>query len=124
MYRQPLIERYESLCASIFKLDPNIRFLAVITSNGKPLVSVSRPGFVPLVDQRDGEVILTEAALILRMQHEFDPKLGKMDYLTIKRELMSILVFPLGKDAVYVSCDVGSNLLRLGEKISRRLRVS
>lgn len=117
MYHQLMMEGYESICDRVLKLDPKIRFVVVITDNGKPLVSRTRSGLVPILDGNDGEVVLTEAALIIRMHREFDGKLGKVNYVIVKREKIAALIFSLGKDLLYVSCDQGSNLCKLGEKI-------
>lgn len=117
MYHQLMMEDYESICDRVLKLDPKIRFVVVITDNGKPLVSRTRSGLVPILDGNDGEVVLTEAALIIRMHREFDGKLGKVNYVIVKREKIAALIFSLGKDLLYVSCDQGSNLCKLGEKI-------
>ncbi|MGB6463317.1 MAG: DUF6659 family protein [Nitrosotalea sp.] len=117
MYHQLMMESYESTCDRVIKLDPKIRFVVAITDNGKPIASRTRRGLVPLIDGNDGEVVLTEAALIIRMHREFDEKLGKVNYVIIKREKIAALIFSLGKDMLYVSCDLGSNLYKLGEKI-------
>lgn len=117
MYQQPMMETCESTCDRVIKLDPKIRFAVVITDNGKPIVSRTRRGLVPIIDRNDGEVMLTEAALITRMHREFDGKLGKVNYVIIKREKIAVLIFSLGKELLYVSCDLGSNLCKLGEKI-------
>lgn len=117
MYHQLMMEDYESICDRMIKLDPKIRFVVVITDNGKPLVSRTRRGLVQILDGNDGEVVLTEAALIIRMHREFDGKLGKVNYVIVKREKVAALIFSLGEDLLYVSCDQGSNLCKLGEKI-------
>lgn len=117
MYHKLMMENYESICDRVIKLDPKIRFVVVITDNGKPLVSRTRHGLVQILDGNDGEVVLTEAALIIRMHREFDAKLGKVNYVIVKREKIAALIFSLGKDLLYVSCDLGSNLCKLGEKI-------
>jgi len=117
MYRQHVMERCESTCDRVIKLDPKIRFVVAITDNGKPIASRTRRGLVPIIDRNDGEVVLTEAALIIRIHREFDGKLGKVNYVIIKREKIAALIFSLGEDLLYVSCDLGSNLCKLGEKI-------
>ena len=117
MYHQLMMEDYESICDRMIKLDPKIRFVVVITDNGKPLVSRTRRGLVQILDGNDGEVVLTEAALIIRMHREFDGKLGKVNYVIVKREKVAALIFSLGEDLLYVSWDQGSNLCKLGEKI-------
>lgn len=113
------MESYESTCNRVLKLDPRVRFVVVITDNGKPIASRTRRGLVPIIDRNDGEVVLTEAALIIRMHREFDGKLGKVNYVIIKREKIAVLIFSLDKDMFYVSCDLGSNLCGLGNKILR-----
>ena len=112
-----MMDDYESICDRVIKLDPKIRFVVIITANGKPLVSRTRRRLVQILDGNDGEVVLTEAALIIRMHREFDGKLGKVNYVIVKREKIAALIFSLGKDLLYVSCDQGSNLCKLGEKI-------
>lgn len=116
------MERCEHTCDRIIKLDPKIRFVVATTDNGKPIASRTRIGLVPIMDRNDGEVVLTEAALIIRMHREFDGKLGKVNYVIIKREKIAALMFSLGNDLLYVSCDVGSNLCKLGEKIASKVR--
>ncbi len=122
MFSQNMMERCEHTCDRIIKLDPKIRFVVATTGNGKPIVSRTRVGLVPIMDKKDGEIVLTEAALIIRMHREFDVKLGKVSYVIIKREKIAVLMFSLGDDLLYVSCDLGSNLCKLGEKIAGKVR--
>ncbi len=122
MYHQNMMERCEHICDRIIKLDPKIRFVVATTDNGKPIASRTRTGLVPIIGRKDGEVVLTEAALIIRMHREFDGTLGKVNYVIIKREKIAALMFSLGEDLLYVSCDLGSNLCKLGEKIASKVK--
>lgn len=118
----PMMERCESICEKVINIDPKIRYVVAATDNGKPIASRARNGLVPIVNGKDGEVVLTEAALITRMHREFDTQLGKVNYLLIKREKITIIIFSLGQDLLYVSCDLSSNLSKLAEKIAREIR--
>lgn len=121
MHYQIMTESCESTCDLVIKMDPKIRFVVAITDNGKPVASRTRRGLVPIIDEKDGEILLTEAALIIRMHREFDVKLGTVDYVVVKREKIAALMFSLGKELLYVSCDIGSNLCKLGEKIMSKV---
>jgi hypothetical protein len=81
-----IMEKYESICDTVIKIDPKIRYVAALTANGKPIASRARDGLIPIMNGRDGEVVLTEAALITRMDSEFDTQLGVVNYVLIKRE--------------------------------------
>jgi len=119
-----MMEQRESVCDKVIKLDPTIRFVVAVTDNGRPLASRIRDGLVPMMDEKDSEVVLTEAALIARMHRDFDTKLGKVNYILIKREKIAILVFSLGQDILYVSCDLDSNLSRIAAKIAKNCEAS
>jgi predicted regulator of Ras-like GTPase activity (Roadblock/LC7/MglB family) len=116
-----MMERCESICDKVIKLDPSIRFVVAVTDNGRPLASRTRNGLVPMMDEKDSEVVLTEAALITRMHRDFDTKLGKVNHILIEREKIAILIFSLGQDILYVSCDMGSNLSKIAAKIAKKI---
>jgi hypothetical protein len=117
-----VMERYESICERVIKLDPRIRYVVAVTDNGRPVASRTRNCLVPIMNGKDGEVVLTEAALITRMHREFDTQLGKVNYVLIEREKIAIIIFSLGRDVLYVSCDLSSNPSEIVEKIAREIR--
>ena len=116
-----VMERCESICDKVIKIDPRIRFVVAVTDNGRPLTSRTREGLVSMVDEKESEVVLTEAALIARMHRDFDTKLGKVNYVLIERQKIALLIFSLGVDILYVSCDLGSNLSKLATKIAAEI---
>ncbi|MDE1862698.1 MAG: hypothetical protein KGI33_07290 [Thaumarchaeota archaeon] len=117
MYHQPVMEKFESACNKIMKLNPRVRFVAVVSGNGKPIASSTRRGVEPFVDKKGGEITLTQAVLIMRMHREFDEELGRVNYVMIKREKIAMLMFSFGEDLLYVSCDLGCDMGRLAGKI-------
>lgn len=116
-----MMERCDSICDKVIKIDPRIRFVVAVTDNGRPLTSRTREGLVSMVDEKESEVVLTEAALIARMHRDFDTKLGKVNYVLIERQKIALLIFSLGVDILYVSCDLGSNLSKLATKIAAEI---
>jgi Family of unknown function (DUF6659) len=118
----PMMERCESICDQVINIDPKIRYVVAATDNGKPIASRARDGLMPIMNGKDGEIVLTEAALITRMHREFDTQLGKVNYVLIEREKITIIIFSLGQDLLYVSCDLISNPSNLAEKIIQKIR--
>jgi len=116
-----MMERCEHICDKVIKIYPKIRLVVAVADNGRPIASRVRDGLVPLMDGKDSEVVLTEAALITRMYRDFDAKLGKVNYVLIKRDKIAIIIFSIGSDILYVSCDLDSNLSKLAEKIEKTI---
>ena len=116
-----MMEQSQLICDKVIGLDSTIRTVIVVTDNGRPLASRVRGGLVPMMDEKDGEVVLTEAALITRMYRDFDTKLGKVRHIVIEREKIAILIFSLGQDVLYVSCDLGSTLYAVVKKIEKKI---
>lgn len=113
------MEKYDLVCNKILELDPGIKFVGVSNDKGRLISSQARKKTKLLINEKDGEIIRTEIALIVRMYHEFDTQLGEVRHTIIRREKRDILVFGIGNEILYISCNVKTNLCILVKNITK-----
>jgi len=103
---------YEKICAKIQKLDKRIRF-----------VGGAKKGVKLLVDQKDQEMLFMEVALRIRMRHEFNLKLGPVNFTISNRKNIVLMSIPLmNNELLYLSARKGFDLAKTPIKIVRILK--
>ncbi len=114
---------YEKICAKIQKLDKSIRFVGIVTDMGKMIAGGAKKGIKLLVDQKDQEMLFMEVALRIRMRHEFNLKLGPVNFTISNRKNVVLMSIPLmNNKLLYLSARKGFDLAKTPIKIVRILR--
>ena len=83
------------LCESVFDLQKDICFVAVISEKGRVLESKQRDSTIGCLDKTRYEMFFMEFALQHRMNHEFDSEFSNVRYALIEREKETFFSFPL-----------------------------
>lgn len=100
---------YSKLCESIFNLNGDIRYVAIIDDTGLPVAGGMRGGLDSIMDENNEELYLTHTALRKSMRERFDDNMGRSRFVYVEREKISILTFYLDKYILLVTMEPNIN---------------
>jgi len=111
------IINYKKKCQKVLNVSNSIRYAGVINEYGRTLTGIIRPGEKPLLksDQAKSEFFIISTLETLRKKSS--SPLGKLDYLLLKHQKVSVLVFQKNNITFYVSID--SNEKNLSDIITK-----
>ena len=85
-------QKLSSILIDIFKINSKIRFVSVIDLAGRIVMSEMKSDLQSLLKKSNEEKFCKHIALRRKMRHEFDKKLGKVNYIHVERENVTQLV--------------------------------
>jgi hypothetical protein len=100
---------YSKLCESVFDLNTNIRYVAVIDDTGIPIAGGMRGGIDSIMDENNEELYLTHTALRKSMRERFNNTMGSSRFAYVEREKISILTFYMNKYVLLVTMEPSVN---------------
>lgn len=89
----------------IIALDPQMRFAAVIDSEGNIVEAIIKSGKNSLKSQREEEHFCRQVAKRRRMRQEFDQSLGRVRYVHVEREKLTQIVVYSRNYTVYFTME-------------------
>ena len=94
---------FRKKCQKILKVSKTIRYVGVINEYGRTLTGIIRPGIKPLLksEQVKNEFFIISTLMTLRKTT--DLSLGKLDYVVLKHQKVSVIAFQRNKETYYVS---------------------
>ena len=108
-------KEHQMICQKISKVSPYIRFVGVVSSDGKLLAYYRRPNFKPLLNAKNTQYQFKNIAISTGLDAAFDKSLGKVQLVWEERKKVQIISFTVKKNRVWVSLDkkvVRSEILR------------
>jgi len=114
------IINYKKKCQKVLNVSNSIRYAGVINEYGRTLTGIIRPGEKPLLksDQAKSEFFIISTLETLRKKSS--SPLGKLDYLLLKHQKVSVLVFQKNTITFYVSLESNEkNLSNIVTKIKK-----
>ena len=114
------IINYKKKCQKVLNVSNSIRYAGVINEYGRTLTGIIRPGEKPLLksDQAKSEFFIISTLETLRKKSS--SPLGKLDYLLLKHQKVSVLVFQKNNITFYVSIESNEkNLSNIVTKIKK-----
>lgn len=101
-WKETIIE-YRKKCQKILNVSKNIRYVGVINEYGRTLTGIIKPGLKPLLksDQARNEFFIISTLMTLRKI--LDSSLGKLDYIVLKHQKISIVACQKNKVTFYIS---------------------
>lgn len=100
---------YSKLCESVFDLNTDIRYVAVIDDTGIPIAGGMRGGIDSIMDENNEELYLTHTALRKSMRERFNNTMGSSRFAYVEREKISILTFYINKYVLLVTMEPSVN---------------
>ena len=95
----------DSLIKKIGKLDKQIRFVAIISKNGKILKSEMRDEVPSLLKTKNEEKFCQDVTVRRKMREEFDKTLGKVRFVNVERENISQIVMYAKTKSLFVTVE-------------------
>ncbi len=89
----------------IIKLDPKMRFAAIIDPKGNIREAIMKGGKTSLKSQKEEEHFCQQVAQRKSMRKEFDKSLGKVRYVHVEREKVTQMVVYTRRNIVYFTME-------------------
>ena len=96
---------YQNMIAKIFKLSKKIRFVTIISDNGKILSSEMKSEKQSLLKQSSEEKFCSDVVKRKKMRQEFDKSLGKVRYVNVERENITQIVTYINSKSIFVTVE-------------------
>jgi hypothetical protein len=95
----------DSLIKKIGKLHKKIRFVAIISKNGKILKTEMRDEVPSLLKTKNEEKFCQDVTIRRKMREEFDKALGKVRFVNVERENISQIVMYAKTKSLFVTVE-------------------
>jgi hypothetical protein len=73
-------EHLSSICDQVLHSDDSIRFVGIPNKMGKMVISRYRHGLVPIITEREIEILAIESVLSMNTRKDFESKFGRPIY--------------------------------------------
>jgi hypothetical protein len=98
-------EQLQNMVNSIFKLSKKVRFIGVISDNGKILLSEMKSDTHSLLKKENEEKFCKDVVTRKKMRKEFDQSLGKVRYVNVERENISQIVTYVNSKSIFITVE-------------------
>lgn len=99
------ITKLRKKCQSILSISKNIRYAGVINPYGRTLTGIVRPDVKPLLKSEQVKNEFFIISTLMTMRKNSESAVGKLDYVLLQHEKVSIVIFQKNKITYYVSID-------------------
>tara|TARA_B100000315_G_scaffold251315_1_gene285895 strand:- start:1072 stop:1443 length:372 start_codon:yes stop_codon:yes gene_type:complete len=101
---------FEKMCKKIFKFNRKIRYVAVLDKNGRIVSGGMRRGIKALEPKEEELRLMAHIVSESSTRETWDSFFGKTLYTIIKREYVTLMVFPRNKRLVFITSEPGFNI--------------
>lgn len=98
-------EVLREVAEEIIDLDPKMRFVGIIDLKGNIVEGIMKKGKTSLESQKEDEHFCKQVAERRKMRSEFDKSLGKVRYVHVERENVTMLVVYTKKYSILVTVE-------------------
>ena len=98
-------QHLQSAISSVFNLNKKIRFVAIISDNGKILLAQMKSDKHSLLKQESEEKFCRDVVKRKKMRQEFNKSLGKVRFVNVERENISQIVTYNKSKSVFVTIE-------------------
>ena len=99
------LEILRKVAEKIIELDPKMRFVGMVDLKGNIVDGIMKKGKTSLESQKEDEHFCMQVAERRKMREEFDKKLGKVRYVHVERENVTMLVVYTKKYTILVTVE-------------------
>ena len=85
-------QKLNQVISNIFRINSKIRYVSIIDLDGRIIASEMKSDLQSLLKKTNEEKFCEHVAIRRRMRHEFDKKLGKVNFIHVERENITQLV--------------------------------
>ena len=107
---------YKVICDNIAGISPYIRFVGVISEQGKLIAYKRREDLEALLDAKSTKYQFSHIAIKADVESFFDENLGEIEFVWEERKKVQIISFAIGKLRIWISIDkkvIRSEILRI-----------
>ncbi len=97
------ILEYRKKCQKIIKISDSIRYVGVINEYGRTLTGMIKPNIKPLLKAEEVKNEFFIISTLMTLRRVFDKSLGRLDYVVIKHNKVSIIAYQKNKITYYIS---------------------
>jgi len=94
---------YRKKCQKIMKISDSIRYVGIINEYGRTLTGMIKPHIKPLLKAEEVKNEFFIISTLMTLRNVFDKSLGKLDYVVIKHNKVSIIAYQKNKITYYIS---------------------
>ena len=98
-------QKFKLTISEIFKVSSKIRFVSIIDLNGDIIISEMIPDVQTLLINSSEENFCKHVAVRREMRHEFDKKLGKVNYVHVERENVTQFVVYSKRHSFFITTE-------------------
>lgn len=111
-WKETIIE-YRKKCQKIIQVSKNVRYAGVINAYGRTLTGIVRSDVKPLLKSEQVKNEFFIVATLMNARKEAIKAVGKLNYVLLEHQKVSIIVFQKNKITFYVSIDKSQKNLKL-----------
>jgi hypothetical protein len=106
---------FQAKADRIFEFDKRIRFVVMLTSDGKLMAEFGRPGVAPLEPPSEAETVYMKATIAISMSTPMDRYHGRIRTAILVKEKVTLICFNLMARIMLISTDPEFQLQRVEE---------
>ena len=99
------IIQYRKKCQSILQLSNTIRYAGVINAYGRTLTGIVRPNVKPMLKSEQAKNEFFIISTLITLRRDTVNALGKLDYVLLQHQKVSIVIFQKDDMTYYISID-------------------
>lgn len=100
------IINYRKQCQKIIQASTNIRYVGVINAYGRTLTGIVRPNVKPLLKSEQIKNEFFILSTLMNLRKDSANAVGKLNYVLLDHQKVSIIIFQKNDMTFYVSIDV------------------
>jgi len=99
------ITKYRKKCQSIIQISNNIRYVGIVNAYGRTLTGIIKPNVKPLMKSETIKNELFIISTLMTLRKKSTSAVGKLDYVLLRHQKISILLFQKNNVTYYVTID-------------------
>ena len=99
------IVNYRKKCQKIIEVSPSIRYAGIINAYGRTLTGIVRPDVKPLLKTKKIKNEFFILSTLMNLRKETSNSVGKLNYVLLDHQKVSIVIFQKNNLTYYVSLD-------------------
>jgi len=99
------IIRYRKKCQSILQISNNVRYVGIVNAYGRTLTGIINADVKPLMKSETIKNELFVISVLMTLRKESTSVVGKLDYVLLHHQKISILLFQKNNVTYYITID-------------------
>jgi len=97
--------KYRKQCQKILQISKSVRYAGVINQYGRTITGIVRSDIKPLLKSEQVKNEFFTLATLMNSRNDATKAVGKLNYVLLEHQKVSIVVFQKNKITIYVSID-------------------